>query len=320
MTALIFSFSSRLPRCGNAFNLKIPLLVLFCPLIRTTDKQKLTELLDLTVFGASGLAEIQIPRGLNRDSITIPASSGVEHGLRLSVSPEKKEGTITLEPLVIPTQTQVWIRRLDPPQHLGLSLKGAQTELQVGVNGPVQLGLSGGGEEQLDFASPKSFSLQTGPKNVDLEMRLSDSNSVLFPSQLSFTALSLQHIDEFRDPNNTLLRRTSTIESGTLSYTSLNDLERKLRAGEMVHFEQIEGEFRTIRLENGALDLKFHGRVSGMTVGSEQNRRSLMPTWLDWLRARHSLSLLWATALYLFGLISALLRWWGKQELFQSAD
>jgi hypothetical protein len=35
-----------------------------------------------------------------------------------------------------------------------------------------------------------------------------------------------------------------------------------------------------------------------------------MPTWLEWLRARHGLSLLWGTALYLFGLAVGVLRWW----------
>jgi hypothetical protein len=36
-----------------------------------------------------------------------------------------------------------------------------------------------------------------------------------------------------------------------------------------------------------------------------------MPTYLEWLRARHGLSLLWGTTLYLFGVIVGALRWWG---------
>ena len=47
-----------------------------------------------------------------------------------------------------------------------------------------------------------------------------------------------------------------------------------------------------------------------MTSGSGDTRRSLMPTYLEWLQARHGLSLLWGTTLYVFGLVVAALRWW----------
>jgi hypothetical protein len=36
-----------------------------------------------------------------------------------------------------------------------------------------------------------------------------------------------------------------------------------------------------------------------------------MPTYLEWLKARHGLSLFWGTSLYLFGLAAAALRWFG---------
>jgi hypothetical protein len=93
---------------------------------------------------------------------------------------------------------------------------------------------------------------------------------------------------------------------------SLNDQERKLRSGEAIHFEHTQGEFRTLRLQDDHIEMKFHGRVRGMAIGSGESSRSLMPTWLEWLRARHSLSLLWGAALYLFGLVTVVLRWWGK--------
>ena len=39
-----------------------------------------------------------------------------------------------------------------------------------------------------------------------------------------------------------------------------------------------------------------------------------MPTLLDWLRQRQGLSLLWGTALYLFGIVTTFRRWWRKPE------
>ena len=76
--------------------------------------------------------------------------------------------------------------------------------------------------------------------------------------------------------------------------------------------ERAQGEVRTLRLQEDHIELKFHGRVRGMTLGSGEGSRSYMPTWLEWLRERHSLSLLWGAALYLFGLVTIVLRWWGK--------
>jgi hypothetical protein len=49
--------------------------------------------------------------------------------------------------------------------------------------------------------------------------------------------------------------------------------------------------------------------VTAVTAGWGENRRSLMPTWLEWLRARHGLSLLWGSTVYIVGLLMGALRW-----------
>ena len=66
---------------------------------------------------------------------------------------------------------------------------------------------------------------------------------------------------------------------------------------------------RTMRLEPGHLTMNFHGRVRGIKTGSDASPRSLMPTWLDWLRAQHGLSLLWGTSVYCSGSVSPVVRW-----------
>jgi hypothetical protein len=71
---------------------------------------------------------------------------------------------------------------------------------------------------------------------------------------------------------------------------------------------------RALQVERDHLSLQFHGRVTGMETGGEGNRRSLMPSYLEWLYARRGLELLWATALYLFGLSAGVLGWLGKSR------
>jgi hypothetical protein len=98
--------------------------------------------------------------------------------------------------------------------------------------------------------------------------------------------------------------------SGMLYFESLGGKEYRLRSGQEIRFEFSEGEIRTLELKDDRIAFEFHGRVKGMTTGSNDSQVSLMPTYLEWLSARHGLSLLWGTTLYIFGVILSVVRWW----------
>jgi len=91
----------------------------------------------------------------------------------------------------------------------------------------------------------------------------------------------------------------STILSGTLFLESLDGEKRQLRPGEELEFWESSGEIRMLRLEDNQIAVRYHGRVRGMTTGSGEGLHSLMPTYLEWMRARHGLSLFWGATLYL---------------------
>lgn len=276
-------------------------------------QQKLTEVTALSAIGVSGLREIQFPRARNHDAHTLLSSEGAGSGLRMSVASEKKrQGSISLETLLPPAETRVWVRYAGLPGEYRLSLQGAGLDLRAAVNGPVKVAFSGGGVQQLDFVTPQAVLLESGANEVDLDLSFLDSAKRVFSPLLSTSNLSFLRIDEVTDADRTVVRRLSTILSGTLYFESLNSEERKLRPGEMIQFEGAQGDIRTLNLQDDHLNLKFHGRVRGLSIGSGENHYSLMPTWLEWLKARHGLSLFWGTALYLFGLIVGALRWFGR--------
>lgn len=278
-------------------------------------EQVLTEAIDLSALGVSGLRKIELPQAADRIAQTTPSSEGAQSGLRLEVASDgKRKGTITLPPLKLPAEAYVWVGHRGLPRQYRLSLKGTNIEIRADINGLVRAALSDGGSAQIDFLMPDAAVMQSGENEVDLDLILLDPDRNYFSSQLSARNLSFFHIDEFRDPNSTIVRRVSTILSGTLNFESLNGLERKIRPGEMIQLESSQLEIRTLRLRDDHIELKFHGRVRGMNVGSDENRRSLMPTWFEWLQARHSLSLLWGTAVYLFSLAIGALRWWRKPQ------
>jgi hypothetical protein len=276
-------------------------------------QQVFAEAMNLSAFGVSGLREIQLPHADGEDAEIIQANDGAETALRLSpLSQGTSHGIITLGTMTPPNETRIWLIHAGQSRKYRLSLKSSDLKLRADVNGPVQIGGLGRGIKQLDFAVPKAILLQAGDDEVDLDLTLPDSARGTLSSQLSISNLLLTQIREFQHPDRTIASRASTILSGTLYFAALNDKERKLRPGEMIQFERSHGELRTLRLGDDHIELRFHGRVSGITTGSGDNRQSIMPTWLEWLQARHGLSLLWGTGFYLFGLLIALLRWWGK--------
>ena len=277
-------------------------------------QQILIDMMPLSAIGVSGLREIQLPRSPDRPARALRASDGVESAIRLSVASDRqREGTITLPTLALPAGTRSWLRSTETPNQFRLSLKGLELPLRAEVSGPIRMGLSDEPVEQIDFSSPASFLLQPGSNEVDLDLTLPAASQGTFHPQLSATDISFTRIEQFMDNQRTIVRRASTILAGTLYLESLDGRARQLRSGEAISFDSIHGEIRTLRFEDKQLALSFHGFVHGMTNGADGSSRSLMPTYLEWLQARHGLSLLWGTTLYLFGLFAGALRWWEYQ-------
>lgn len=280
-------------------------------------EQTLAESMHLAALGASGLRSVRLPAGAGGDESTV-GGAGDAAAVRLSIDPAAaNSGSIDLANVTLAPGDRVWLRRSDPPADGRLSLQGRPAELRVDVFGAVQVESAENGAQRLDFTAPQTVFLQSGADEVDLDLSFAasaggGSAGRRFSSQLGANDLALVEVEEFLDPGRTLVRRISSIESGSLYFVSLGDRERKLRPRETLAFERSQGELRTLRLQDGAIELKYHGRVRGLSTGVDASRRSLMPTCYEWLSARHSLSLLWGGAFYLFGLAAAAMRWFGK--------
>lgn len=274
----------------------------------------LTDVMKLSSLGVSGLKEVHLPRARGQVARTLTDFAHSDIAINLSItSNQEREGTITLSTLVLPAETSVGLMPTEIPLEYRMSLKSPDLELRTDVNGPIQIRQAGAKPKKLYFSSPRSILLQAGAQIVDVNLTFKDTSIQNdFVSQLTAENLSLLRIDEFVDNKRTVVRRLSTILSGTLYFESLNGRQQPLRAGEDIRFKESYGEIRSLKLHDGQIRMKFYGRVSGMSAGTGEIRRNLMPTYLEWLSARHGLSLLWGTTLYLFGLIAGVLRWLGK--------
>jgi hypothetical protein len=273
--------------------------------------QRVVDSTALASLGVSGLAEIQLPRSRQGPARTVRASEG--RGADISVSSGSdgpRQGRVALPALVLPAGTRVWVRATESPRAYRLSLNGARLSFRADVDGPVRIDLAGEPSEQLDAPSPRPILLQPRGDEVDFDLTLVDGRASAFVPQLQVTGLSFLRVDEVTDAERTVVRRVSTMQAGTLYFESINGERYVLRPGEWLRFDGSRGEIRTLALREDRVAMRFHGHVRGMSTGSAASPRSLMPTYLEWIRARHGVELLWGTTLYLFGLIVGVLRWW----------
>lgn len=272
-------------------------------------QQVLTEEINVAAAGLSGLQRIRMPGTVGPR--TADSATGSEYALSLSVASNGEGRAMTLAPIALPAETRIWLRQAPNSDRHHLSFRSGPATLGIGVDGPVKVGISGSPMEIVDFGSPKLIQIETGSDVVDLDLTPSGGSKPRFSRQLPVSGLTLFRVEEYGDLERTILRQVSTVESGALYFESLDGEERPLRAGEALAFEEAAGTISTLRFHDGRINISFQGRVRGMTTGFGANRRSLMPSYLEWLQARHSLSLLWGATLYLFGLIAAALHWWG---------
>jgi len=292
---------------------------------RLPSQQVLANLVKVSGLGVSGLRQVQLPfaGGVTNQDLSAAADSATS--ILLSQGPDllpagpdllyagpdsPRAGTITLATLAPPRGAHIWLRSSEIPQQYRLSISATPFAFRADVNGPVEIGLPGMPRKSVDFKIPRSVVLQSGFNAVDIDINLLSSSRGHLSRQLIADSLSFFHIDEHFDQEESLVRRVSTILSGSLFFESLGGQELRLRPGEEIAFGISEGEIRTLELRDNHIGLTFHGRVRGMTSGVGEHLYSIMPTWLEWLKARHGLSLLWGTTLYFFGLVLSIWRWW----------
>ena len=278
-----------------------------------TRQQVLTDAVNLSALGISGLQNIRVPRSEGKASKSVGRN---EERVAISLTnisgDERLNGMITLPALILPTGTRIWLNHTNVPKQYRLSLKGNDLNFQANMRGEIDIGLSNAPIDKFNFLIPRSIKLRPYPDEVvDLDMTFPEATSNMLSTQINVSHLSFIRIEQFTDgKGNVFPQYVSTILSGMLYMESLKGREWRIRPGETIRFSQILGFIRYLQLFDDHISLQFSGHVRGMSTGTMNNQRSLMPTCLEWLKAHHSLALLWGTTLYIFGLIVSFLSFW----------
>jgi hypothetical protein len=268
--------------------------------------------LSVDSLGASGLDEILLPSTTGVNNETVHPGGGDRAAIQISPAAARNPaGTVALAPLIVPSGTQITLSAAEVRRKYVLSIRTSGQEFRADVDGAVSVAVAGSPPRLLDLAVPKPILLRTGFGDVDLTLAFASTPQKPIAPQLPVRSLSFSRVDQFLGSGRSLVRRVSTVLSGTLFLESLDGKKLLMRPGEDLEFAESAGEIRELSLESNQIDVRYRGRVRGMTLGSGEGRHSLMPTYLEWMRARHGLSLFWGATLYLSGLIAGLLRWWG---------
>ena len=278
-------------------------------------EQPLTQPMPVVALSGSGLHGVELPQSpTSRDSIGAhtesPSAVQVVTG-----SAGGRAGTIFLDRVVIPEGARVWVTRTDLPRQYRLSLRSPRpvaVTVHADVIGPLEIRPASAPAAKIDLRAPQAVVFTSTSNELDLDLTLPAGSPVPASTQLAANDLRLYNVEEDLAAAHPLTRPRSTISSGSLYFESLAGDVRKLRSGEMIRFDQARGTFPSLQLGADAITLTYQGEVKGMRSGSGEHPRTLMPTLLESLQKREGLKLLWGTALYLFGAVMAVRRWWGR--------
>ena len=278
----------------------------------------LTDALVLSTLGVSAIQDIQLPRAKTFSARTLQATEERGTALRLAAIPdETQESTMTLTALLLPADTLVKIGATGIPNEYRVFLgipENTDLTLQVSVKGSIEVAIAGMPPEQFTYSFPQSIQLKPAINQISFDMTLPEGDTPAFSPYLPVRDLAFVKIDQFTGASDTYIRRISTVLSGVLYLTELNNKEHQLLTREGLEFGKSEGVIRQLQLAQDQLELQFHGMVQDLSTGWEASRRNLMPNYLEWLTTRHTLAVGWSSTISAFFLLLGVWRWWRKAE------
>jgi hypothetical protein len=280
-----------------------------------TKQGPLTEDQFLRSLNASALNGIEV------DGADWSAPGGGTCSLSAELAGQPAKGAaITLPALVVPKD---W--------GLGVSRAGAETDFEftapsasghrddfamtASVRGKAALSTNctpDGKNRSVPWNGPGSLTMRIGAATT---LRCESAIPVKFARQIEFENLRLYTVERYQTGTAPIDRRRSSLLSGTLYLDVLNAKSVPLRPFEDLSFGSSRGYIRAISIPPDSkpaseeLRLQAHAAVQQMKLGSGVSERSQMPSWLEMLAAQTGIALLWASVIYVFGVIYAVLRW-----------
>ena len=279
-------------------------------------RQVVIDGMPLGTLGIAGIARIEAPTDDRERPLVADLAGDPPDAVRFVAGPGAR--TVAVRPEALRWQSS-WCRRTrhcasasrTQASRIAWACAARGCIVPVTLQGSVSVGTSQSPPDERIYATPRLVSMFAAGDEIVMDLGLPVTGRNAFAPVIDVNGLSASRINQHVDATGSVVRRVSTIRSGTVYLTSLDDRERKLRTGEVLVLSGVHGEIASLGFTDAGVAVHFRGRVRGMTVGWGEHPRSLMPTWLEWFLAQHGLTLLWGSAIYFLGVMTTLMRLWG---------
>lgn len=191
-----------------------------------------------------------------------------------------------------------------------LSIPKAKARLEVQTQGTVCVVRSVGTCDQID---PQILILRFTDDDLQLYFSLRNPAQAFLSEQHSLRSFGL--LDPalmLSGSQQGILAPQTGLDSGTVYFTDLSRMERKLRPGEILKFQGFSGVLQSLRIRDGRLRVSVVGEVTDLISHTPSGDLSLKPNYLNVMSAEHNhLWSAWVLIAYFFSLIWGVLRWAG---------
>jgi hypothetical protein len=234
---------------------------------------------------------------------------------RLRLMAGQEGGSISAGPLRCRRGSAVALRVVSRTRALEVTVSGDHPTLALSLAGKIR-GLSHGAEIHMP-RSDEDAVLQVageplGAGILQYQLPLGEECAELLQPGLVLVGVDV-HREALSDaPGAGVRARTSTLVEGSIHNASMGGQPIRLREHEQVVWTGLRGTLRSAELKRGLLHLNISGHVSDVTVTTGGVRRSLLPSWLEYLASQHGVKLFWAGLVWIGGLVIGGARLWSK--------
>jgi hypothetical protein len=268
----------------------------------------LQENIATTALTVSGASKLRIPDETGRPSF-LKSQKG--QGMTLAVNPQPDataSPTLKLRPFFFPAQTRFGISATSA-RDVAIDLHQPEVLLQADFVGPIFLDVTGVVSRAVSLETASGFLAWSGTDSR-IDIQTAQPLNCILCLPVSVTQLNFKSNDEGFDGIERVVTPFSRLASGTLVLRDLGNKEIPLRLGTPLLLGVQSGELGPASVDSdGRISIVFHGNVDCLEIGSDNNAKNLMPSYLDWIASNKKLELFWGALVFLTALIASIWKW-----------
>jgi hypothetical protein len=233
-----------------------------------------------------------------------------EAGL-LHVTKRMAGGQLTLSDLRLPAGSKIRMRTSQPGRLCRLEfeqLAGEIVPVILSANGSI--GWETGNEDgQLTSERPVHFEAWPAANRISLTVAAATVGTWEPFGPVSVRSLGFLRVEDVSGAHGPSTHLVSTIQNGSLYFESLRGRAYPMRQAQMFELGVRRGYLRHVQTTPGDIRVSFHAELWKLQTGVSDSYRSLMPSWLEWWRTNEAVTMFWAGAATLVGLLMSATKW-----------